>query len=101
MSLGQLGQFGLNVQNTGVRDAWNATILDRLPKPSPTGGMCSFTPQILSAQVFQADGVTPVPGKGPRSEERRVGKEWRAPGGTSQQTRTKGVRDTRGQGRET
>jgi len=65
MSLGQLGQFGLNVQNTGVSDAWNATILDRLPKPSPTGGMCSFTPQILSAQVFQANGVTPVPGKGP------------------------------------
>ena len=65
MSLGQLGQFGLNVQNTGVSDAWNATILDRLPKPSPTGGMCSFTPQILNAQVFQANGVTPVPGKGP------------------------------------
>jgi uncharacterized repeat protein (TIGR01451 family) len=65
MSLGQLGQFGLNFQNTGVSDAWNATILDRLPKPSPTGGMCSFTPQILSAQVFQANGVTPVPGKGP------------------------------------
>jgi uncharacterized repeat protein (TIGR01451 family)/fimbrial isopeptide formation D2 family protein len=65
MSLGQLGQFGLNVQNTGVTDAWNATILDRLPKPSPTGGMCSSTPQILSAQVFQANGITPVPGKGP------------------------------------
>jgi uncharacterized repeat protein (TIGR01451 family) len=65
MSPGQLGQFGLNVQNTNVSDAWNATILDRLPKASPTGGMCSFTPQILSAQVFQADGVTPVPGKGP------------------------------------
>jgi len=65
MSVGQLGQFGLNVQNTGVSDAWNATILDRLPKPSPTGGMCSFTPQILNAQVFQANGVTPVPGKGP------------------------------------
>jgi len=65
ISLGQLGQFGLNVQNTGVSDAWNATILDRLPKASPTGGMCSFTPQILSAQVFQANGVTPVPGKGP------------------------------------
>src|SRR5262249_53241862 len=29
MSAGQLGQFGLNVQNTGVSDAWNATILDR------------------------------------------------------------------------
>jgi large repetitive protein len=62
MSPGQLGQFGLNVQNTDVSDAWNATILDRLPKASPTGGMCSFTPQILSAQVFQANGVTPVPG---------------------------------------
>ena len=65
MSTGQPGQFGLNVQNTGVGDAWNATILDRLPKPSPTGGMCSSTPQILSAQVFQANGITPVPGKGP------------------------------------
>src|SRR6267154_1028363 len=65
MSTGQLGQFGLNVQNTGVSDAWNPTILDRLPKASPTGGMCSFTPQTLSAQVFQANGVTPVPGKGP------------------------------------
>jgi uncharacterized repeat protein (TIGR01451 family) len=64
MSLGQLGQFGLNVQNTGLSDAWNATILDRLPQ-TPTGGMCSFTPQILNAQVFQANGVTPVPGKGP------------------------------------
>jgi uncharacterized repeat protein (TIGR01451 family) len=65
MSPGQLGQFGLNVQNTGVSDAWNATILDRLPKSSPTGGMCSSTPQILNAQVFQANGTTPVPGKGP------------------------------------
>ncbi|HKW61016.1 MAG TPA: SdrD B-like domain-containing protein [Candidatus Acidoferrum sp.] len=65
MSVGQSGQFGLNVQNTGVSDAWNATILDRLPKSSPTGGMCSSTPQILNAQVFQANGTTPVPGKGP------------------------------------
>src|SRR5262249_10066041 len=64
MSPGQLGQFGLNVQNTGVSDAWNATILDRLPS-GPNGGMCSTTPQVVSAQVFQADGVTPVPGKGP------------------------------------
>src|SRR5207249_1207820 len=30
-----------------------------------TGGMCDLTPEILSAQVFAADGVTPVPGKGP------------------------------------
>src|SRR5216684_1273715 len=64
MSPGQLGQFGLNVQNTGVSDAWNTTILDRLPN-SPSGGMCSTTPQVVSAQVFQADGVTAVAGKGP------------------------------------
>jgi len=64
MSLGQWGQFGLNVQNTGSGDAWNVTLLDRLPRGA-TGGMCSMTPQVLSAQVFQADGVTPVAGKGP------------------------------------
>jgi uncharacterized repeat protein (TIGR01451 family) len=64
MYLGQLGQFTLSVQNTGTTDAWNATILDKLPTGA-TGGMCTTTPQILSAQVFQADGVTPVPGKGP------------------------------------
>jgi uncharacterized repeat protein (TIGR01451 family) len=64
MSLGQWGQFGLNVQNTGSGDAWNVTLLDRLPKGT-SGGTCSTTPQILSAQVFQADGVTPVAGKGP------------------------------------
>jgi uncharacterized repeat protein (TIGR01451 family) len=64
MNPGQLGQFGLNIQNTGASDAWNATILDRLPS-GPSGGMCSTTPQVLSAQVFQANGVTPVPGKGP------------------------------------
>src|SRR5215469_16411308 len=63
MAPGQLGQFGLNVQNTRTSDAWSATILDRLPS-GPTGGMCSTTPQIVSAQVFQADGITPVVGKG-------------------------------------
>src|SRR4029077_5797769 len=51
MSTGQLGQFGLNVQNTGVSDAWNATIVDRLPS-SPNGGMCSTAPQVVSAQIF-------------------------------------------------
>ncbi len=64
MNLGQLGRFTLNVQNTGTTDAWNTTIVDKLPTGA-TGGMCSATPQILSAQVFRADGVTPVPGKGP------------------------------------
>src|SRR5258707_4546878 len=63
MSVGQWGQFGLNVQNTGTSNAWNVTVLDQLPSGA-TGGMCSTTPQVLSAQVFQADGVTPAPGKG-------------------------------------
>src|SRR5262245_36463432 len=64
MNPDQLGQFTLNVHNTGNSDAWNATIVDKLPTGT-TGGMCMATLQILSAQVFQADGVTPVPGKGP------------------------------------
>ena len=64
MNLGVWGQFALDVRNTGLFDAWQVTMLDRLPDGG-TGGMCSMTPQVLSAQVFAADGVTPVPGKGP------------------------------------
>src|SRR5882672_9660982 len=64
MNPGQLGRFILNAQNTGNSDAWNATIVDKLPTGT-TGGMCNMTPQVLSARVFQADGVTPVAGKGP------------------------------------
>ncbi len=64
LNLGELGEFAIDVQNAGLSDAWNISILDRLPDGS-TGGMCDFTPQLVSAQVFAADGVTPVPGKGP------------------------------------
>src|SRR5688572_9420737 len=64
MNLGQWGTFVVDARNTGLTDAWNATIRDVLPD-GPTGGMCDRTPEILSAQVFAADGVTPVPGKGP------------------------------------
>jgi uncharacterized repeat protein (TIGR01451 family) len=64
LNLGQWGEFAIDVQNTGLSDAWNVTILDRLPDGA-TGGMCNMTPRLLSAQVFEADGVTPVPGKGP------------------------------------
>src|SRR6185312_57017 len=64
MALGQTGAFGLDVQNTGGSDAWNVTIVDKLPTGA-TGGMCATPPKILSAQVFEADGVTPAPGKGP------------------------------------
>jgi large repetitive protein len=63
MNLGQWGDFSINVQNTGLTEAWNTTIRDQFPDGT-TGGMCDQTPEILSAQVFAADGVTPVPGKG-------------------------------------
>ncbi len=64
LNLGQWGTFGIDVQNTGLTDAFDVTLLDRLPDGA-TGGMCDTTPEILSARVFAADGVTPVPGKGP------------------------------------
>ena len=64
MTVGQSGDFSLDVRNTGPNDAWNTTIRDVLPDGA-TGGMCDSTPQVLSAQVFAADGVTPVSGKGP------------------------------------
>jgi uncharacterized repeat protein (TIGR01451 family) len=60
----QWGTFALDVHNTGNIDAVNATLVDRLPD-GPTGGMCTTPPQVLSARVVAADGVTPVPGKGP------------------------------------
>jgi len=66
MNAGQLGDFVLDIQNTGLTGAWNTTIRDLLPD-GPTGGMCDLTPTIQSVQVFAADGVTPVPGKGPLS----------------------------------
>ncbi|MDH3982918.1 MAG: hypothetical protein OEV02_01810, partial [Gammaproteobacteria bacterium] len=67
LNLGEWGEFGLDVQNIGLSDAWDITIRDLLPN-GPTGGMCNVTPEILSAQVFAADGTTPVPGKGPLTE---------------------------------
>ena len=64
MTVGQSGTFAIDAHNSGPNDAWNATIRDVLPRGA-TGGMCDSTPQVLSARVFAADGVTPVPGKGP------------------------------------
>jgi len=64
MNLGQWGDFALDVQNTGNFDARDVALRDLLPDGA-TGGMCDLTPQILSAQVFAANGTTPVPGKAP------------------------------------
>src|SRR5262249_50688315 len=64
LNLGQTGNFTLDLQNTGLSDAWDVHLRDRLPD-GPTGGMCDLAPIIQSARVFAADGVTPVAGKGP------------------------------------
>jgi hypothetical protein len=61
LNLGQWGEFTIDVQNTGLTDAWDVTILDRLPDGA-TGGTCDLTPEVLSVQVFEADGTTPVSG---------------------------------------
>jgi uncharacterized repeat protein (TIGR01451 family) len=63
MNLGQWGEFALDVQNTGLGDAWNVTILDQFPDGA-AGGMCDLTPEVIAARVFASDGSTPIPGKG-------------------------------------
>jgi uncharacterized repeat protein (TIGR01451 family) len=62
LNLGERGTFTLDVLNAGNGDAWDATLIDRLPDGA-TGGMCDALPSIVSARVYSADGVTPVPGK--------------------------------------
>ncbi len=66
MHIGEWGTFTIAIQNASEADAHNTTILDVLPDDA-TGGMCDTTPEILSARVFESDGVTTVPGKGPLS----------------------------------
>jgi uncharacterized repeat protein (TIGR01451 family) len=60
LNLGGTATFTIDVQNTGGGDAWNTTILDEIPV-----GMCEYDPttgSVVSAQIFAADGVTPVSG---------------------------------------
>jgi uncharacterized repeat protein (TIGR01451 family) len=64
MAVGRSAIFAIDTRNSGPNDAWNASIRDVLPDGA-LGGMCDTTPEVLSAQVFAADGVTPAPGKGP------------------------------------
>jgi len=60
----EFGTFAIDVHNTGNIEAHNITLVDRLPD-TPTGGMFTKPRQFLSPGVVAADGVTPVPGKGP------------------------------------
>ncbi len=47
--------FTLLVRNTGESSAWNPTLTDWLPNPTP-GGMCDVQPVIQSAAIQKADG---------------------------------------------
>jgi uncharacterized repeat protein (TIGR01451 family) len=75
MNPAEWGNFGLDARNVGNTDAHNVTLLDRLPD-GPNGGMCSAAPEILSARVFAADGVTPVMGKGPLTQGTDYSLAW-------------------------
>ena len=59
MTAGDPGSFSLNVHNVGDSPAWNLTIEDRLPNQAD-GGTCDAAPVNLAAQLYEADGVTPI-----------------------------------------
>lgn len=50
LNLGEWGQFTIDAVNSGQFDAWNVTLLDRLPDGAD-GGMCDMTPQITSVRL--------------------------------------------------
>ena len=50
MNLGQFGTFDIDVVNTGLSDAWNVTLVDRLPN-GPSGGMCDLAPELLGVTL--------------------------------------------------
>ena len=51
--------FTLDVHNAGGSPAYAVTLTDLLPNDAD-GGMCDVPPQNITAQVFEADGTTPV-----------------------------------------
>ena len=53
------GVFRLDVRNAGGARAFAPVVTDRLPD-TPNGGTCGTAPTQLTAQIFQANGVTPV-----------------------------------------
>jgi hypothetical protein len=61
MTPGSPGSFTLDVHNPSAFPVWNPTIVDRLPNGA-TGGTCDVAPSAFGAQVFEADGTTPVSG---------------------------------------
>ncbi|MEZ4334496.1 MAG: OmpA family protein [Myxococcota bacterium] len=61
MTLGAPATFTLDVQNTGDGAAWNLSLQDRLPN-GPNAGTCDAPASAFTAQVFAADGTTPISG---------------------------------------
>ena len=61
MQVGTPGSFTLNVHNPSSGIAWNPILTDRLPDGA-TGGTCGAGPSNVTAQFFEADGVTPASG---------------------------------------
>ncbi|KJS32549.1 MAG: hypothetical protein VR64_06500 [Desulfatitalea sp. BRH_c12] len=61
LQVGVAGTFTLNLHNPSLGTAWNPTLTDRLPHEA-NGGMCEAGPTHVTAQIFAADGVTPVSG---------------------------------------
>jgi uncharacterized repeat protein (TIGR01451 family)/fimbrial isopeptide formation D2 family protein len=59
MRIGMPATFTLDLQNTGTSDAWNVTLTDWLPNPTP-GGMCDAGVNDVNATIYQADGTTLV-----------------------------------------
>src|SRR5262249_33636962 len=59
MALTVPGSFRLDVHNAGGARAFGSIVTDHLPNTA-NGGMCDAAPTQVTAQLFQADGVTPV-----------------------------------------
>jgi large repetitive protein len=61
LNLGEWGNFGVEARNVGGGDAWNVSVVDRLPdassNPPLSGGMCALRPELRPpVQIFAADG---------------------------------------------
>ncbi|MBE0599229.1 MAG: DUF11 domain-containing protein [Desulfuromonadales bacterium] len=57
MRVGLPDTFTLEVRNVGEASAWNLTLTDRLPDPTP-GGLCDTPPAVTSALIQKGDGTS-------------------------------------------
>ncbi|WP_159435992.1 isopeptide-forming domain-containing fimbrial protein [Microbulbifer donghaiensis] len=57
LHVGTPDNFTLDVLNSGDSSAWNVTLTDWLPNPTP-GGICDVQPAIQTAVIYKADNST-------------------------------------------